>query len=244
MRNIDLQTPVMEIEHLSKVYVNKEVETHALSGIDLTINNGDYLSISGPSGCGKSTLLSILGLLDTATSGNYKIDGTAVNKLSLTEMAHMRNSKIGFIFQQFNLIDEISVYDNVALPLLYRKTLVSDHQMQEITSSCLETVGVSHRMGHRPNQLSGGQQQRVAIARALVCQPSVLLVDEPTGNLDTTNGDQVMALFADLNAQGTTIVMVTHDPRYANFASRQVSLLDGKLLCPADPEELLLTENQ
>lgn len=236
-------TPVIEVENLSKVYLSKEVETHALSHVSLTIHNGDYLSISGPSGCGKSTLLSILGLLDTPTSGTYKIDGNPVQNLSLTEMARTRNAKIGFIFQQFNLIDEISVSENVSLPILYSDKLFSAAEIKEKASHCLDLVGLSHRMQHTPNQLSGGQQQRVAIARALVCQPSVLLIDEPTGNLDSTSGDQVMEIIADLNARGTTIVMVTHDQRYADYAHRKVFLLDGNLSEAALSETPLMSGN-
>ena len=221
---------MIDIQGVSKIFQTNEVETHALSDIDLTIYDGDYISITGPSGCGKSTLLSIMGLLDKATTGCYKIDGMSVDKLSMSELAKLRNNKIGFVFQQFNLIDELSVYDNVALPLLYSDKKYKDTLLKERVEYCLEKVGMGHRAQHRPNQLSGGQQQRVAIARALVGQPSILLVDEPTGNLDSKNGDQVMTMLSELNKQGTTIAMVTHDPRYANYALIRVELLDGKIV--------------
>jgi len=218
---------IIEITALSKVFTTHDIETHALMNIDMRIEKGDYLSISGPSGSGKSTLLSILGLLDRPTSGSYKLEGLEVEKRSLTELAHIRNEKIGFVFQQFNLIDEQNVFDNVALPLLYGKTRMSTAQIKQRVLECINMVGLENRAYHRPNQLSGGQQQRVAVARALVRNPAILLVDEPTGNLDSKNGDQIMALLEKLNAQGTTIAMVTHDPRYADFAARKIELLDG-----------------
>jgi putative ABC transport system ATP-binding protein len=196
----------------------------------MAIYQGDYISISGPSGCGKSTLLSILGLLDTPTDGSYLIKNQQVANLSNDDRAGIRNSHIGFIFQAFNLIDEISVYDNVALPLKYREPKLSSKAVHEQVMSSLEKVEMQHRCSHTPNQLSGGQQQRIAIARALVGKPSILLVDEPTGNLDSKNGDLVMALLDSLNKEGTTICMVTHDPRYADHAKIKLNLLDGVIL--------------
>ena len=206
------------------------METHALRDINMAIYEGDYISISGPSGCGKSTLLSILGLLDTPTNGSYLIKGQQVANLTADDRAEIRNLHIGFIFQAFNLIDEISVYDNVALPLKYREPKLSAKVVHEQVMDSLEKVEMQHRCTHKPNQLSGGQQQRIAIARALVGKPSILLVDEPTGNLDSKNGDLVMALLDDLNKEGTTICMVTHDPRYADHAKIKLNLLDGIIL--------------
>jgi len=221
---------VIEMRNIAKVFETEELETHALKGIDLSINQGDYVSISGPSGCGKSTLLSIMGLLDTASSGQYLIEGVDVTSLGLDQAATVRNEKIGFIFQSFNLIDELSVFDNVALPLRYHANKPTAAKIKQRVIACLEQVGLSHRTNHKPNQLSGGQQQRVAIARALVAEPTVLLVDEPTGNLDSRSGDMVMDVLAQLNEQGTTICMVTHDPRYADMAKTQIRLLDGTIL--------------
>lgn len=215
---------------ISKVYNSEVMETHALRGVDLTIYDGDYVSISGPSGCGKSTLLSILGLMDSPTSGQYMIQGQDVSQLSLTESAKIRNEKIGFIFQSFNLIDELSVFDNIALPLRYSSKSYSKEELHKRVMECLETVDMAHRAHHKPNQLSGGQQQRIAIARALVAKPAILLVDEPTGNLDSKNGDIVMEMLGRLNKAGTTICMVTHDPRYADFATTRLALLDGKMV--------------
>ncbi|MGA4607276.1 ABC transporter ATP-binding protein [Pseudoalteromonas maricaloris] len=214
---------------ISKVFETEEVETHALKNIDLIIRSGDYVSISGPSGCGKSTLLSILGLLDLPTGGEYLIEGVNTSELSLDETAELRNSKIGFIFQSFNLIDELSVSDNVALPLQYSTQKFSMEEINKRVTRCLDMVEMSHRMSHKPNQLSGGQQQRVAIARALVTDPAILLVDEPTGNLDSSSGDKVMAIIDHLNQNGTTICMVTHDPRYADKAKTKLKLLDGTI---------------
>jgi len=221
---------IITLKNISKIFETEELETHALSDINLTINQGDYVSISGPSGCGKSTLLSIMGLLDMPSSGDYFIEGENVSELSLDDAAEMRNSKIGFIFQSFNLIDELSVFDNVALPLRYHHSKPNPQTIKERVNECLTLVGLSHRASHKPNQLSGGQQQRVAIARALVAKPAILLVDEPTGNLDSKSSDQVMAVLSELNKSGTTICMVTHDPRYADMASTQVQLLDGMIL--------------
>jgi putative ABC transport system ATP-binding protein len=215
---------------ISKIFETEDLETHALKSIDLTIKAGDYVSISGPSGCGKSTLLSILGLLDMPTGGEYFIEGLNVTDLSLDEAAEIRNRKIGFIFQSFNLIDELSVFDNVALPLRYQDKTPSDEEIKTRVNECLDLVGMTHRLSHKPNQLSGGQQQRIAIARALVAKPAILLVDEPTGNLDSKSGDQVMDVLEKLNENGTTICMVTHDPRYADMATTQLKLLDGAIL--------------
>ena len=228
--SIQAKQPVIQMNDITRVFITEEMETHALRGINLTINQGDYVSISGPSGCGKSSLLSILGLLDTPTSGQYLIDGVDVSNLAINQQAEIRNEKIGFIFQAFNLIDQLSVYDNVALPLTYREQAMSKQEINQRVMKSLELVQMAHRTSHKPNQLSGGQQQRIAIARALVGNPSVLLVDEPTGNLDSKNGDAVMEMLADLNRNGTTICMVTHDPRYANMANQQLHLLDGKIL--------------
>ena len=225
---------IIEMKGISKIFETEDLETHALTNIDLTINAGDYVSISGPSGCGKSTLLSILGLLDMPSGGEYFIEGINVTDLSLDQAAEMRNSKIGFVFQSFNLIDELSVFDNIALPLSYQRRKASPKNVARRVNQCLAMVGMEHRAKHKPNQLSGGQQQRVAIARALVMQPAILLVDEPTGNLDSKSGDQVMEVLHQLNQQGTTICMVTHDPRYADMATTQLKLLDGSILaCPA-----------
>jgi len=221
---------VLHMSGITKVFATDEMETHALRGIDLKIHKGDFVSICGPSGCGKSTLLSILGLLDMPTQGQYQIEGTEVSQLSLTDAAYIRNEKVGFIFQSFNLIDELTVYENVALPLRYRKSPMSEQDIDKAVTNCLSKVDMSHRATHRPNQLSGGQQQRIAIARALVGNPAMLLVDEPTGNLDSKNGDAVMLMLKKLNAEGTTLCMVTHDPRYADMATRQLHLLDGKIL--------------
>lgn len=220
----------IEMKGISKVFETEDLETHALKSIDLQIRAGDYVSISGPSGCGKSTLLSLLGLLDMPTGGEYFIEGTNVTDLSLDQAAEIRNRKIGFIFQSFNLIDELSVFDNVALPLRYQDKVPSDADIKQRVEECLALVDMSHRTSHKPNQLSGGQQQRIAIARALVANPAILLVDEPTGNLDSKSGDQVMDVLEKLNEQGTTICMVTHDPRYADMAKTQLKLLDGAIL--------------
>jgi putative ABC transport system ATP-binding protein len=220
----------LKMTGITKVYSTEDMETHALRGIDLDIYKGDFVSICGPSGCGKSTLLSLLGLLDMPTTGQYCIEGKDVSRLSLSEAAYIRNEKIGFIFQSFNLIDELSVFDNIALPLRYRRNKVSEKSIEQKVMECLQIVDMTHRAQHKPNQLSGGQQQRVAIARALVGDPALLLVDEPTGNLDSRNGDTVMEMLQQLNANGTTLCMVTHDTRYADMASRKLHLLDGKII--------------
>lgn len=218
---------IIEMKNLTKVFATEDIETHALRGVNLAIYNQDYISISGPSGCGKSTLLSLLGLLDSPTSGQYFIDGQDVSNLTINHRAEIRNQHIGFVFQAFNLIDELSVFDNVALPLRYREPAMSEAAIKAEVLTSLEKVDMSHRCDHKPNQLSGGQQQRIAIARALVGNPTILLVDEPTGNLDSKNGDAVMAMIAKLNADGMTICMVTHDLRYADMATRKLHLLDG-----------------
>jgi putative ABC transport system ATP-binding protein len=220
----------IQVSQLTKTFENEELQTLALRGINLNIGTGDYVSISGQSGCGKSTLLSILGLLDAPTSGQYLLEGRDVSQLSLSEAAAIRCERLGFIFQSFNLIDELSVFDNVALPLRYHRQPLEGALLKERVAKCLDKVEMSHRAGHRPNQLSGGQQQRIAIARALVANPAILLVDEPTGNLDSKNGDAVMELLADLNNEGTTICLVTHDPRYANMANKQFHLVDGVMM--------------
>jgi len=222
-----LNKAIVEMKGLTKVFSTKDIETHALRGVNLTIYNQDYISISGPSGCGKSTLLSLLGLLDSPTSGQYMIDGQDVSNLTINHRAEIRNQHIGFVFQAFNLIDELSVFDNVALPLKYREPAMPEADIKAEVLTSLEKVDMSHRCDHRPNQLSGGQQQRIAIARGLVGKPTILLVDEPTGNLDSKNGDAVMAMLAKLNSEGMTICMVTHDPRYADMATRKLHLLDG-----------------
>ena len=220
--------PLIELEGLTKVFYTDEVETHALSGIHLTIGRGEYLSIAGPSGCGKSTLLSILGLLDTPTEGRYVLNGRPVGKLKPAERARIRNREVGFIFQAFNLIGDLTVYENVELPLTYRGMRAAERKKR--VHEALEKVGMSHRMKHYPSQLSGGQQQRVAVARGLGGNPSILLADEPTGNLDSTNGQAVMDLLSDLHKQGATVCMVTHDPRYASFADRTIHLFDGRVV--------------
>ena len=225
--------PLIELEGLTKVFYTDEVETHALSGIHLTIGRGEYLSIAGPSGCGKSTLLSILGLLDTPTEGRYVLNGRPVGKLKPAERARIRNREVGFIFQAFNLIGDLTVYENVELPLTYRGMRAAERKKR--VHEALEKVGMSHRMKHYPSQLSGGQQQRVAVARGLGGNPSILLADEPTGNLDSTNGQAVMDLLSDLHKQGATVCMVTHDPRYASFADRTIHLFDGRVVEESAP---------
>jgi len=224
----DDQTALIHLEGVTKIFYTDEVETHALSGIHLDIEKGEYVSISGPSGCGKSTLLSILGLLDTPTEGTYILNNQLVNNLNLSQRARIRNREVGFIFQAFNLIGDLTVYENVELPLTYRG-MPSAERKQRVNDA-LEKVGMAHRTKHFPSQLSGGQQQRVAVARAVVGDPSILLADEPTGNLDSTNGEAVMELMKELHRGGATICMVTHDPRYAEYAERNVSLFDGRIV--------------
>ena len=220
--------PLIRLEAVSKVFFTDEVETHALSGIDLEIRDGEYVAISGPSGCGKSTLLSILGLLDTPTEGLYRLNGESVENLKAKQRARIRNRQIGFIFQAFNLIGDLTVFENVDLPLTYRGMPASERKKR--VEKALERVGMAHRMKHYPSQLSGGQQQRVAVARALGGEPSVLLADEPTGNLDSKNGEAVMELLRDVHEGGATICMVTHDPRFEAYAERIVRLFDGKVV--------------
>jgi len=219
---------LIKLSALTKVFYTDEVETHALSGIHLEILRGEYVAISGPSGCGKSTLLSILGLLDSPTDGSYVLNGRHVQGLSLSERARIRNREIGFIFQSFNLIGDLTVYENVELPLTYRG--MKSTERKERVTQALERVGMAHRAKHLPSQLSGGQQQRVAVARALVGHPSILLADEPTGNLDSKNGDAVMELLRELHRAGSTICMVTHDNRFARHADRTIHLFDGQVV--------------
>jgi putative ABC transport system ATP-binding protein len=216
---------LIRMEGIKKVFRADEVETHALSGIYLELRRGEYISIAGPSGCGKSTLLSLLGLLDTPTEGAYYLNGNSVANLGFGERARIRNREVGFIFQSFNLIGDLTVYENVDLPLSYRG--LDGAQRKERVEQALEKVGMTHRMRHYPSQLSGGQQQRVAVARALAGHPSILLADEPTGNLDSRNGESVMELLRDLHREGATICMVTHDTRFARFADRTIHLFDG-----------------
>ncbi|MYC69036.1 MAG: ABC transporter ATP-binding protein [Acidobacteriia bacterium] len=220
--------PLIRLEAVSKVFFTDEVETHALSGVDLEIRDGEYVAISGPSGCGKSTLLSILGLLDTPTDGVYRLNGESVENLKARQRARIRNRQIGFIFQAFNLIGDLTVFENVDLPLTYRGMPATERKKR--VEEALERVGMAHRMKHYPSQLSGGQQQRVAVARALGGEPSVLLADEPTGNLDSKNGEAVMELLRDVHDGGATICMVTHDPRFEAYAERVVRLFDGRIV--------------
>ncbi len=220
---------LIKLDDLKKVFYTDEVETHALSGVHFEINKGDYLSISGPSGCGKSTLLSILGLLDTPSGGRYLLNGEPVENLDNSQRAYIRNKEIGFIFQAFNLIGDLTVYENVELPLTYRAGMSSQERKQRVQNA-LERVRMAHRLRHYPSQLSGGQQQRVAVARALVGSPSILLADEPTGNLDSKYGEAVMGLLSELHDEGATICMVTHDPRYADYADRQIHMFDGRVV--------------
>ena len=227
----------IQMKKICKIFETEDMETHALRDINLTISAGDYVSISGPSGCGKSTLLSLIGLLDVPSGGEYTIEGVNTSNLSLDEAAEIRNSKIGFIFQSFNLIDELSVFDNVALPLRYRRNRPSATEIRKRVTDCLNIVSMTHRSQHKPNQLSGGQQQRIAIARALVAEPAILLVDEPTGNLDSNSGDQIMDALDQLNHDGTTICMVTHEARYADRATTQLNLLDGSILATPTMQE-------
>ena len=220
--------PLIELNSIKKVFLTEEVETHALSGIHLSIQPGEYVAIAGPSGCGKTTLLSILGLLDSPTEGTYLLDGEPVMGLTASQRAYIRNRQIGFIFQAFNLIGDLTVYENVELPLTYRGMPGAERKKR--VHDALEKVGMAHRIKHYPAQLSGGQQQRVAVARAVAGDPLLLLADEPTGNLDSTNGEAVMDLMRELHGEGATIVMVTHDPRYAHYAERSIHLFDGRVV--------------
>jgi putative ABC transport system ATP-binding protein len=219
---------LIKLDGVTKVFYADEVETHALSGIHLEIKRGEYLSIAGPSGCGKSTLLSLIGLLDSPTEGEYWLKSEAVAKLSISDRCRIRNREIGFIFQAFNLIGDLTVYENIELPLTYRGMSAAERKKR--VQGALERVGMAHRMKHYPAQLSGGQQQRVAVARALVGEPAILLADEPTGNLDSKNGEAVMELLRELHRSGATICMVTHDQRYADHAERTVHLFDGRIV--------------
>jgi putative ABC transport system ATP-binding protein len=220
--------PVIRLENITKVFATDDVETHALSHVSLEVPRGEYVSIAGPSGCGKSTLLSIIGLLDTASQGTYELNGRPVTELSATERARVRNREIGFIFQSFNLIGDLTVFENVELPLTYRGMRATERR--ERVTAALERVGMAHRAKHLPSQLSGGQQQRVAVARAVAGEPVLLLADEPTGNLDSKSGEQVMDLLHELYLNGATICIVTHDPRYARHAQRHVHLFDGQVV--------------
>lgn len=224
----DSSEALISLNGVTKVFYTDEVETHALSGIHMNIEKGEYVAIAGPSGCGKSTLLSILGLLDSPTEGEYTLNEKSVSKLNMSERARIRNREVGFIFQAFNLIGDLTVYENVELPLTYRGMPSSDRKQR--VQDALERVGMAHRMKHYPSQLSGGQQQRVAVARAVCGEPSILLADEPTGNLDSTNGEAVMELMSELHKAGATICMVTHDPRYAKYADRGIHLFDGRIV--------------
>ncbi|HKJ18384.1 MAG TPA: ABC transporter ATP-binding protein [Xanthomonadales bacterium] len=223
------ENPLIKMEDIRKVYYTDEVETHALAGIHFSIQEGEYVSISGPSGCGKSTLLSLLGLLDTPSDGKYWLGSVPVEDITVNERASIRNREIGFIFQAFNLIGDLTIAENTELPLTYRDG-VSRKERREKALDALERVGMAHRLNHYPSQLSGGQQQRVAVARALVGSPSILLADEPTGNLDSRNGEQIMLLLDELHKTGATICMVTHDPRYADFAQTRIFMFDGRIV--------------
>ena len=227
--------PVVKLEQVTKVFTTEEVETHALAEVSLEIARGDYVSIEGPSGCGKSTLLSLIGLLDSPTSGSYQLNGRPVAELNARDRARVRNREIGFIFQSFNLIGDLTVFENVELPLTYRGMRPAERRQR--VNGALERVGMAHRAKHVPSQLSGGQQQRVAVARAVAGEPVLLLADEPTGNLDSKSGEAVMDLLRELYDNGATICMVTHDPRYARHAERSIHLFDGRVVNGV-PEEL------
>ncbi|HYK04715.1 MAG TPA: ABC transporter ATP-binding protein [Thermoanaerobaculia bacterium] len=224
-----MTAPLIELRKADKRFLTEEIETHVLSGVNLTIERGEYVAIAGPSGCGKSTLLSILGLLDLPTSGEYLLNGNSVAGHSAAELAALRNAAIGFIFQNFNLIGDLTIRENVALPLRYRRGIGAEERDAAVDAA-LARVEMSHRASHYPWQLSGGQQQRVAVARAIAGRPTILLADEPTGNLDSRNGELVMELIRGLHREGATVCMVTHDPRYADHAERRIELFDGRLL--------------
>jgi putative ABC transport system ATP-binding protein len=230
MKELTLMTDqtMLKLDDVKKVFSTEDIETHALSGIHLEIKKGEYVTIAGPSGCGKSTLLAILGLLDSPSGGSYVLNGQPVQGLKLADRARIRNREIGFIFQAFNLIGDLTVYENVELPLTYRG--MGSAERKQRAHEALERVGMSHRVKHYPSQLSGGQQQRVAVARAIVGSPSIMLADEPTGNLDSANGESVMELLSELHRGGATICMVTHDPRYAQLAQRTIHLFDGRIV--------------
>jgi putative ABC transport system ATP-binding protein len=219
---------MINMQNLSKVYRTADVETTALNGINLNIDSGEFVAIMGPSGCGKSTLLNVLGMLDSSSSGTYQFGGETISGLSERDLAELRKARIGFIFQSFNLIDELSVRENIELPLLYQKIAKAEREAR--VTAVMERINIAHRAQHQPQQLSGGQQQRVAVARAVVTNPQLILADEPTGNLDSRNGEDVLNLLNELNRDGTTIVMVTHDPAHADHASRVVNMLDGRVL--------------
>lgn len=219
---------MLKVENLKKSFYTEEIETIALNGVSFDINEGEFVAVMGPSGCGKSTLLNILGLLDNPTDGNYKLLDKEVGKLKEKERTIFRKGNIGFVFQSFNLIDELNVFENVELPLIYMR--VKSSKRKEMVNEILKRMNISHRVGHFPQQLSGGQQQRVAIARAVVCNPKLILADEPTGNLDSKNGKEVMELLSELNRQGTTVIMVTHSMHDASYASRVLNMFDGQLV--------------
>ena len=227
---------MIRIEHLSKVFRTEEVETTALNDVSLHVKQGEFVAIMGPSGCGKSTLLNIIGLLDNPTSGNYYFNGQEVGHLKEKQRTQVRKGNIGFVFQSFNLIDELNVYENVELPLIYLKKKASEKK--ELVTSILDRMNISHRVKHFPQQLSGGQQQRVAIARAVVAGPKLILADEPTGNLDSKNGAEVMNLLTELNQEGTTIVMVTHSQHDASYAHRVVHLFDGQIVTELENRDI------
>ena len=233
---------LIELKGVSKVYLTDELETHALSDVSLDIHEGEYIAIAGPSGGGKTTLLSILGLLDTPTGGVYRLGGEPVESLTRSQRADVRNQRIGFIFQAFNLIGDLTVFENVELPLTYR-AMPSDERRRRVLAA-LERVGMSHRTKHYPAQLSGGQQQRVAVARAVVGDPLILLADEPTGNLDSANGEAIMELLRELHRNGATICMVTHDPRFARHAERSVHLFDGRIVEEERGQRAMTDERQ
>ncbi|AIR69848.1 MULTISPECIES: ABC transporter ATP-binding protein [Dickeya] len=230
-------TVLVQLDNVHKIFLTDEIETHALSKINLSIHSGEYVSIAGPSGCGKSTLLSIMGLLDTPTEGRYRLNGTDVERIGRREMARLRNREIGFIFQSFNLISDLTIAENVALPLTYRNDLSRSEQKARVIQA-LEKVNMSHRVRHYPSQLSGGQQQRVAVARAIVGKPSLLLADEPTGNLDSANAEAVMNILDELHQDGATICIVTHDPRSAMRAQRTIVLSDGQVVADGENGQL------
>jgi len=232
----DQNQPLISLKEITKIFQTEEVETHALSGVDMEVRNGEYVAVDGPSGCGKSTLLSIVGLLDTPTSGVYQFKQQDVTQLSLSQRARIRNREIGFVFQSFNLIGDLTVQENVQLPLSYRG--LSSAGQKKLTTEALEKVEMTHRRQHYPAQLSGGQQQRVAVARAIVGNPVIILADEPTGNLDSKNAEAVMELLAALHRDGATICMVTHDPRWVHYADCTVHLFDGRIVADEETMEV------